>query len=81
SFYPSQQKALAPGTRWRFRGEVRGGFWGRQMLHPAYRTAEGDLPQALTPIYPTVSGLPQAYLRRAIASALQRADLRETLPP
>ncbi len=81
SFYPSHQKTMAVGARLRVRGEVRGGFWGRQMLHPAFRKAEGELPQALTPIYPTVAQLPQAYLRRAVASALARVELPETLPP
>ncbi|ADV01688.1 ATP-dependent DNA helicase RecG [Alicycliphilus denitrificans] len=81
SFYPSHQKAMAVGERLRARGEVRGGFWGRQMLHPAFRKAEGALPAALTPVYPTVAQLPQAYLRRAVASALARVDLPETLPP
>ena len=81
SFYPSHQKTLSPGAVLRIRGEVKGGFWGRQMLHPAFKLAGGELPQALTPIYPTTSGLPQPYLRRAIASALQRVQLPETLPP
>ena len=81
SFYPSHQKTLAVGARVRARGEIKGGFWGRQMLHPAFRKAEGALPAALTPIYPTVAQLPQAYLRRAIASALTRVELPETLPP
>jgi len=81
SFYPSHQKTMAVGARLRIRGEVKGGFWGRQMLHPAFRLAGGELPQALTPVYPTVAGLPQPYLRRAVAGALQRADLSETLPP
>jgi ATP-dependent DNA helicase RecG len=80
NFYPSQQKALAVGTRVRARGEVRGGFSGRTMMHPVVRTAGGALPDALTPVYPTVAGLPQAYLRRAVATALARADLSETLP-
>jgi len=80
SFYPSQQKALAVGARLRIRGEVRGGFWGRQMLHPAFRPAEGELPAALTPVYPSTAGLPQPYLRRAVLTALSRADLSETLP-
>ena len=80
SFYPSQQKALAVGAQLRIRGEVRGGFWGRQMLHPVFRVAGGELPTALTPVYPTVSGLPQPLLRRFIASALARADLPETMP-
>ncbi|AOG24650.1 ATP-dependent DNA helicase RecG [Acidovorax sp. RAC01] len=81
SFYPSHQKTLAVGNRLRIRGEVKGGFWGRQMLHPAFRTAGGELPAALTPVYPTTAGLPQAYLRRAVVGALGRADLSDTLPP
>ena len=81
SFYPSHQKTLSVGARLRVRGEIKGGFWGRQMLHPAFRLAGGELPAALTPVYPTVAQLPQAYLRRAVVSALQRVDLSETLPP
>ncbi|MBS0390535.1 MAG: ATP-dependent DNA helicase RecG [Proteobacteria bacterium] len=81
SFYPSHQKTLAVGARLRVRGEVRGSFWGRQMLHPAFRKAEGELPAALTPVYPTVAQLPQAYLRRAVGTALTRVELPETLPP
>jgi ATP-dependent DNA helicase RecG len=81
SFYPSHQKTLAVGQRVRVRGEVKGGFWGRQMLHPAFKAAGGELPQALTPVYPATAQLPQPYLRRAIASALLRAPLGETLPP
>ena len=57
NFNPSQQKALAVGNRIRARGEVKGGFIGWTMLHPAFRAAGGDLPTALTPIYPTVAGL------------------------
>ncbi|MFZ7318084.1 ATP-dependent DNA helicase RecG [Comamonas jiangduensis] len=81
SFYPSQQKTMAVGTPLRIRGEIKGGFWGRQMMHPAFKVAGGELPQALTPVYPTAAGLPQPYLRRAIASAMQRVQLPETLPP
>jgi ATP-dependent DNA helicase RecG len=36
-FYPSHQKALAVGTRLRVRGELRGGFLGREMVHPGYK--------------------------------------------
>ncbi len=81
SFYPSHLKTLAVGARLRIRGEVKGGFWGRQMLHPAFRVAGGELPSALTPVYPTVAGLPQPYLRRAVVTALQRVELSETLAP
>ena len=80
SFYPSQQKALAVGTRIRARGEVRGGFMGLTMMHPSFHAAGGELPAALTPVYPTGAGLPQAYLRRAVVGGLGRADLSETLP-
>jgi ATP-dependent DNA helicase RecG len=82
NFYPSQKKALAAGQRVRARGEVRVGFLGREMVHPAVKVvAEGAaLPAALTPVYPTSAQLPQAYLRKAIASALTRAPLDELLP-
>lgn len=80
SFYPSQQKSMAVGERLRIRGEVKGGYWGRQMLHPVFHAAGGELPAALTPVYPTSAALPQPYLRRAIVTALGRVDLSETLP-
>ena len=84
SFYPSQQKALAVGTRLRIRGEVRGGFMGRTMMHPSFHTAGGELPQALTPIYPTSAGLPQTYLRKAVHGGLTHAARKgafaETIP-
>jgi ATP-dependent DNA helicase RecG len=81
NFYPSQQKALAVGNSIRARGEVRGGFAGWTMLHPGFRAAGGDLPTALTPIYPTVAGLSQPYLRKAVLAALARADLSDTFAP
>jgi len=81
SFYPSHQKTLALGARIRARGELRGGFLGWTLLHPSFHAAGGELPDALTPVYPSSAGLPQAYLRRAVLGGLQRADLSETLPP
>lgn len=81
SFYPSQQKALAVGNRIRARGEAKGGFLGWTMLHPSFRTAGGELPTALTPIYPTVAGLPQPYLRKAVQAGLARAELSDTFAP
>jgi ATP-dependent DNA helicase RecG len=81
SFYPSQQKALSVGARLRIRGEIKGGFLGWSMVHPTYKQAGGELPQALTPVYSSVAGLPQPYLRKAVASGLARAELSETLSP
>ena len=85
SFYPSQQKALAVGNRVRLRGEVKGGFMGRTMMHPSFQIAGGELAQALTPVYPTSAGLPQTYLRKAVHSGLVHAARHgafvETIPP
>lgn len=82
-FYPSHQKSLAVGRRVRVRGEARGGFFGLEMVHPSFKGVDADtpLPSALTPVYPTSAQLPQAYLRKAVAAALTRADLSELLPP
>jgi ATP-dependent DNA helicase RecG len=79
-FYASQQKALAVGARVRVRGEVRGGFLGWTMVHPVVHAASGDLPSALTPVYPTGAGLPQAWLRKAVTGAMARVDLSDTVP-
>ncbi|WP_300658076.1 ATP-dependent DNA helicase RecG [Hydrogenophaga sp.] len=81
TFYPAHQKTLAVGQRVRARGELRGGFLGWTMVHPAFHAAGGELPDALTPVYPTSAQLPQAYLRKVVASGLRRADLGENLPP
>ncbi|RZI83614.1 MAG: ATP-dependent DNA helicase RecG, partial [Rubrivivax sp.] len=82
NFYATQQKAWAPGVRLRVRGEIRHGFFGREMMHPSVKVVADDTPlaDALTPVYPTSAGLPQTYLRKAVASALMRAPLAEILP-
>ena len=82
NFYPSQQRALAAGTRVRIVGEIRQGFFGAEMVHPRFRTLRGEvpLPQALTPIYPTTAGLSQDSMRKLVARALRDTDLAETLP-
>ncbi|SFM99183.1 ATP-dependent DNA helicase RecG [Variovorax sp. OV329] len=80
NFYPSQQKQLAVGARVRLRGEVRGGFMGRTIMHPTVKAAGTDLPEALTPVYSTIAGLAQPVLRREVRSGLARALLDETLP-
>ncbi len=84
NFYPSQQKQLVVGNKIRARGELRGGMFGWQMVHPVCKAAGGVLPTALTPVYSTVAGLPQAYLRKAVVNGLAQADssgaLDETIP-
>lgn len=79
NFYPSQQRQVEKGKRVRVRGEVRGGFSGQEMVHPRVTVADGELPESLTPVYPTTDGLSQPALRRAIDQALKTADLSDTL--
>ncbi|HQC97238.1 MAG TPA: ATP-dependent DNA helicase RecG, partial [Aquabacterium sp.] len=83
NFYPGHQRTLAAGNRVRVRGELRSGFFGREMVHPTFKGVEPGAPLAksLTPVYPTSAQLPQAYLRKAVAAALGRAPLEELLPP
>jgi len=82
NFYPSQQKQLAAGKIIRALGEVRGGFFGLEMVHPKCRAGGKDAPlkQALTPVYPTTAGLPQAALQKHIRHALDTLPLPDTLP-
>ena len=83
NFYGSQLKQLAMGVRVRARGELRHGFFGAEMVHPGYKIVnEGaPLPTALTPVYHSGEGVPQALLRKAIANAMTRVNWRDTLSP
>lgn len=90
NFYGSQIKAYAVGTRVRLLGEVRPGFFGAEMVHPKCRVIREETPlaDALTPVYPTTTGLSSEALRKLIQQTLRRlADgddqqryLSETLP-
>ncbi|MCL2644489.1 MAG: DEAD/DEAH box helicase, partial [Betaproteobacteria bacterium] len=82
NFYPSLQKQLTPGRWVRLFGEVRGGFFGVEMVHPRLRlVGKGEpLPQALTPVYPATAGLGQTTLRRLLDAALETLPLDEPLP-
>ena len=44
SFYPSQKAALSEGSRVRAFGEIRGGFFGAEMVHPRFRKVADDEP-------------------------------------
>ena len=81
-FYGSQVQQLASGTRVRVRGELKHGFFGAEMVHPNYKVINqgAPLPTELTPVYPSGIGLSQSILRRAILDAMQRIDLKDTLP-
>ena len=66
SFYPNQQGALAAGARVRAFGEVRGGFFGAEMVHPRFRVVTDDepLPTEMTPIYPSTAGVANSALQK-----------------
>jgi ATP-dependent DNA helicase RecG len=81
NFYANQQKMMAVGRALRVRGELKGGFFGLDMVHPSVKPADEPVPQALTPVYHTTAGLPQAYLRKAVDGALRRVQWRETVAP
>jgi ATP-dependent DNA helicase RecG len=83
NFWPNQVSQLTPGRVVRAHGDVRGGLFGLEMVHPRWRVVRaGDaLPQRLTPVYPTVAGIGQAELRRAVLEALAQADWPDTLRP
>lgn len=82
NFYANQVQQLTEGKRLRARGEIRTGLYGAEIIHPTFKLiqAEEPLPQRLTPVYPSTAGLSQAYLRKAIAAALLRTKLNDTLP-
>jgi ATP-dependent DNA helicase RecG len=81
-FYPSQIAALKVGNKLRVYGEVRSGFFGYEMVHPTCKAVgeKTTVAETLTPVYPTVAGLTQGNLRKAIALALKQDGLTETLP-
>ncbi len=80
-FYPGHLKTLQREGRFRFIGEVRGGFFGLEMVHPRFVRVDADtpLPHGLTPIYPTTAGLGQATVRKLVARALEK-PIPDTLP-
>lgn len=86
NFYASQIKSYAIGKRVRLLGEIRGGFFGAEMVHPKCRIVqEGEsLADTMTPVYSTTAGLAQKVLGKLIGGALQSAQatpfLAETLP-
>jgi ATP-dependent DNA helicase RecG len=85
-FYPSQASQLAVGRRVRVFGTARApsgsGAYGVELVHPRVRAADGEtLPQSLTPVYPTVEGVSQAWLRKRIDRALRDVDIVDPLPP
>lgn len=86
NFYGSQIKTYAVGKRVRLLGEIRGGFFGAEMVHPKCRIVRAgeSLADTMTPVYPVTAGLTQTILGKLIAQALRNVQqtqmLTETIP-
>lgn len=86
-FSAAQKNNLQPGTRLRCFGQVRRGGSGLEMYHPEYQQLQEESPpveEALTPIYPTTSGIGQNQWRKLCDQALtylQRERALDLLPP
>lgn len=81
-FYPSQQRALEPGSRIRALGELRTGRQRiREMVHPKCKkiVEHAQLPSTLTPIYATTKGLTQPAIRKAVMRAFEVVAQADTL--
>lgn len=81
NFYPSQIRQMSAGARMRVVGELRGGLFGFEMLHPRYRMANRPtpLPTRLTPVYPAASGISQQDLIQAITPVVQTIKLPDLM--
>jgi ATP-dependent DNA helicase RecG len=85
-FSAAQKNNLKSGARLRCFGQVRRGSSGLEMYHPEYRMLDSDsapVEEALTPIYPTTSGIGQHQWRSLCAQALtylRKAGIAELMP-
>ncbi len=72
NFHPNMQKNWVNDTVLRCYGQVKASSRGYQIIHPECETIYQDkpMPTSLTPIYPLVAGLSQAWLRRMITQLL-----------
>ena len=83
-FKDAQKNAYRPGLPFRVLGEARRSLAGLEFIHPRMRSGWCDpdtlVEQPLVAVYPTAAGIPQATLRRAVKTALDRALPNEWLP-
>ncbi|MBS0288887.1 MAG: ATP-dependent DNA helicase RecG [Proteobacteria bacterium] len=78
NFHPSQFKNFKVHAKLRCFGQVTVSNHQWQMIHPECDAALMPLPQSLTPIYPSVAGLSQSFMRRQIQSLLQQMPVQPT---
>ena len=82
-FRSQQVNQFRVGARVRAYGTPRPGQHGLEIVHPSYRVLEegeeGELGDALDPVYPAVEGVGPVTLRRLVAQALERLPGEEQL--
>lgn len=72
-FSAAQKSGLSAGTRLRCFGQVRRGANGLEMYHPEYtrlEAGESPIDEALTPVYPTTTGIGQNQWRNLCSQAV-----------
>lgn len=70
-FTKAQQNNLASGKSIRCFGEVRRGAAGLEIYHPEYsQSATTELPDHLTPVYPSTEGISQQRYRNIVSQVL-----------
>ena len=80
-FFPSTRGQFKPGAKLRLFGQLRENFRGDlEMVHPSVRKPATELPETLTPIYPSGESITQNWLRKRIARALLDVDLTDPVP-
>lgn len=72
NFHPNMQKSWVPQTVLRCFGQVKANNRVYQIVHPECEVIVNDkpMPSTLTPVYHSVLGLSQAFLRKTIASLM-----------
>ena len=82
-FRSQQVNQFRVGARVRAYGTPRPGQHGLEIVHPSYRVLadgeDGDLGDALDPVYPAVEGIGPSTLRRLVGQALDRLPGDEVL--
>ncbi len=80
--YDGQIKQFTAGSKWRIKGEIKHGIRGLEIVHPICKNANIPLPTHLTAIYPSIAGLPQAYLQTCIQNQVKKicANISELIP-
>lgn len=83
-FTRAQQNNLASKPAIRCYGEIRRGAAGLEIYHPDYNLlTSSQLPDRLTPVYPTTEGISQQRYRKIVTQVLglmDKGDLLEELP-